>query len=109
MRTLRGVLSVCLLLLLQATLGFSQFDGRVSGSVVDASGAVVPAAKVQLFLAGGKKPLLSVTTSGDGLYHFIGVRPETYDLSVQAPGFVAYTVKNVVVDPARETSVPEIK
>ncbi|HEY1337689.1 MAG TPA: TonB-dependent receptor [Bryobacteraceae bacterium] len=89
--------------------GFSQFDGRISGSVVDTSGAVVPAAKVSLYLAGGKKPLLSVVTSGDGLYHFIGVRPETYDLTVESRGFVTYTIKNLAVDPARETSVPEIK
>jgi len=49
----------------------AQFSGRVTGSVVDASGAAVPGAEVNLFLAGGAKPLYSVKTSGDGLYHFI--------------------------------------
>jgi hypothetical protein len=87
----------------------AQMDGRISGSVVDASGAVVPSAEVDLFLIGGSKPLLTTKTSADGLYHFIGVRPGEFDLTVEASGFVKTTVHNVNVDPARETSVPTIK
>ncbi len=102
----------CGLVLVGFLSGFpaaAQFSGRVSGSVVDASGAVVPGAQVDLFLAGGKKPLLSVTTSTDGLYHLIGVRPADYDLTVTAQGFVRTTIRNIAVDAARETSVPQIK
>ena len=84
-------------------------DGRVSGNVVDASGAAVPNADVALYLAGGKKPLLAGKTSPDGSYHFIGVRPAYYDLTVEAQGFVKTTLRNISVDPARETSVPQIK
>src|SRR6185369_3727326 len=87
----------------------AQFSGRVSGSVVDASGAVVPGADVELYLTGGKKPLLTVKTSGDGLYHFIGVRPAEYDLVVDAKGFVKTTLRNITVDAAREVDVPQIK
>ena len=36
---------------------FAQIDGRVTGSVVDTSGAGIPNAEVGLVLAGGKQPL----------------------------------------------------
>ncbi len=87
----------------------AQIDGRISGAVVDASGSSVPNAEVELFLAGGKKPLLTTKSAGDGSYHLIAVRPGYFDLTVEAPGFVKATVHNIAVDPARETSVPEIK
>ena len=87
----------------------AQFSGRVTGTVVDASGAAVPGADVELFVAGGKKAVLTVKTSADGSYHFIGVRPADYDLSVQAKGFVTATLRNITVDAARETDVPQIK
>lgn len=87
----------------------AQFSGRVTGSVVDASGAVIAGADVELYLAGGRKPLLTGKTSSDGTYNLIGVRPAYYDLTVDAKGFVRTTLRGVAVDPARETNVPRIK
>jgi hypothetical protein len=107
MRSFLG--SVFLFALLQVYPAFAQIDGRITGSVVDATGAAVPAAEVDLLMVGGKKPLLTSKTSSDGLYHFIGVRPGYYDLAVEAAGFVKTTLNNVSVDPARETSMPQIK
>src|SRR5690242_21583030 len=59
---------------------YAQFSGRVTGAVVDATGAAVPGADVELFVAGGKRAVLAVKTSADGSYHLIGVRPADYDL-----------------------------
>jgi len=87
----------------------AQLDGRISGSVVDASGAAVPGAQVSLFLTGGQKALLVTKTATDGVYHFIGVRPGYFDLSVEAQGFVKTTLRNLSVDPARETTAPAVK
>jgi hypothetical protein len=87
----------------------AQFSGRVTGSVVDSSGAVVPAAEVELYLAGGNRPLLTAKTSTDGSYNFIAVRPAYYDLTVEAAGFVKTTLRGISVDPARETSVPQVR
>src|ERR1700693_5701507 len=106
MKYLCGLL---LLGLLQVFPAGAQISGRVTGSVVDASEAAVPEAQVDLFLAGGKKPLLTVKTSANGLYNFIGVRPADYDLSVEARGFVKAVVRGISVDPARETEVEQIK
>ena len=82
-----------------------RLDGRISGSVVDSSGAPVPGVAIELFLKSGKKPLLTSKTSADGLYHFIGVRAGDYDLTVEAAGFVKVDVRGLTVDAARETSV----
>jgi Carboxypeptidase regulatory-like domain len=100
---------VILFFQLLASPAFAQIDGRVTGTVVDVSGAAVPGAEVDLLMVGGKKPLLISKTSSDGLYHFIGVRPGYYDVAVIATGFVKTTLNNVSVDPARETSMPRIK
>src|SRR6476646_956190 len=88
---------------------YGQFSGRVTGTVVDATGAVVPNADVRLSLNGGAKALLVTKTSNDGIYHFIGVRPSYYDLTVDAKGFVKTTLRNISVDPAIETSVQTVK
>ena len=88
---------------------FAQFSGRVTGSVVDSSGASVPDAQVDLYLAGGKKPLLSTKTSSDGQYNFNSVRAANYDLTVESTGFLKLTLRDLTVDAARETSVPQIK
>ncbi|MCL4402094.1 MAG: TonB-dependent receptor [Acidobacteria bacterium] len=87
----------------------AQVAGRVTGSVVDASGAAVPDADVRLSLAGGSSAVLSAKTTTGGLFSLAGVRPESYDLTVEKGGFVKYTVRGVRVDPARETAVPVIR
>jgi hypothetical protein len=101
---------VLLLALLALAVPVSaQFSGRVSGSVVDATGGVVPQAQVDLYLPGGSKPLLTAKTTAEGLFTFLGVRSGQYDLTVDMPGFVKATLRGIVVDPARETSIPQIK
>ncbi|MBZ5625820.1 MAG: TonB-dependent receptor [Acidobacteriia bacterium] len=87
----------------------AQFSGRVTGAVVDGSGSAVPGATVDLYLTGGQKPLISVKTTAEGLYHFIGVRPADYDLTVDAKGFMKAAVRGVTVDAARETNVATVR
>ncbi len=106
MRYLCGILSAALFLAASAN---AQMSGRISGSVIDASGAAVGGADVELYLAGGQKPLLVSKTSAEGLYNFIGVRPAEYDLAVSAKGFLKSTLRGITVDMARETDIPRIK
>src|SRR5580704_11972034 len=100
---------VCGLLVLGIVPLLAQVSGRVTGSVVDSSGASVPDAQVSLFLAGGQKPLLTTKTSNNGEYYFNSVRAANYDLVVDAKGFVKVKVSDIVADQARETDVPLIK
>jgi hypothetical protein len=106
---MRNQCALAALLLLWGIRAGAQLSGRISGSVVDMSGSAVPGATVNLYLAGGAKPLTTTRTSADGLYHFIGLRAADYDLSVESAGFVTNTVHRISVDAARETDVPEIK
>jgi hypothetical protein len=97
------------LLLTLAVSCFAQVTGRLSGSVTDASGAAIPNAAVNLLLPGGSKPVLSTVTTAEGLFTFTNVRPENYDLAIEASGFLKYSLRGLKIDPARETSLPAIK
>src|SRR4051812_8932216 len=87
---------------------YGQVNGRVSGSVIDNSGAAIPGATVNLTMSGGSKATFKAETTGDGLFTFTGVRPETYDISVESTGFSRQIVRGIVVDPGREASIPAI-
>ncbi len=95
--------------LLLAPLAAAQVTGRISGSVVDPTGAVIPGAAVELYLNGSGTPALTTTTTSEGLLILTAVRPETYDLVIHAGGFARYTLRRVKVDPGRETAVPPIQ
>ncbi len=88
---------------------FAQGTARVTGSVIDPSSAAVPGAAVELLLHGGKRALLSTRTGPDGLFSIESVRPELYDLVIEAPGFQPYKLENVKVDSARATDLPPLK
>ncbi|HLJ49640.1 MAG TPA: TonB-dependent receptor [Bryobacteraceae bacterium] len=102
------LLKVLFLCVAGAAIVFAQVNGRLTGSVVDPSGASVVNATVNVYLPGGKTPLLTMKTTSDGNFDFTSVRPETYRLEVVAPGFTDYVQNNVVVDTARQTSLPVI-
>jgi hypothetical protein len=106
---MRNQCALAALLLLWGIRAGAQLSGRVSGSVIDASGAAVPGATINLYLPGGSKPLLSTSTSADGLYNLLGIRAADYDLTVEARGFLKSTVRGITVDAARETAVPPVK
>ena len=106
---MRNQCALVALLLLWGIRAGAQLSGRLSGSVIDASGAAVPGATINLYLAGGAKPLLSTTTSADGLYNLLGIRPADYDLTVEARGFLKSTIRAITIDAARETPVPPVK
>ena len=83
-------LSLVTLLLAASAPGlWAQVAGRLTGSVVDPSGANVPGVTVNLFIAGGRTPVASTRTSQDGIYDFASVRPDTYRLEARASGSTA--------------------
>jgi len=86
-----------------------QVTGRVIGTVVDSSGSAVPGATVSLLLSGGDAPVLTVVTSPEGFFTFSSVRPELYDMTVEARGFQRQLLQNVKVEPARDTALSEIR
>jgi len=87
----------------------AQVAGRLSGSVVDQSGAAVAGAAVNVYIPGGKEPVLVTKTNEAGLFVFTAVRPDKYDVAVEAPSFVRVLLRAVKVDPVQETGLPPVK
>ena len=77
----------------------AQSSGTLSGSVQDPAGAAVPNAAVQLFLPGGTTAALASKTNNDGLFRIAGIRPETYEVRIEATGFARFVTPGVVIDP----------
>lgn len=90
-------------------LALCQVAGRLTGTIVDPSGASVAGAEVNLYLAGGKTPVLSTRTTSEGIFDFNAVRPDTYRLEVRAPGFNSYEQDKVTIDPVRQTSLAAVR
>ncbi len=88
---------------------FGQTAGGLRGSVVDQTGAAVPAAKVDLLLPGGKAAVLSTETNANGLFEFNTIRPALYVLSVEHAGFAKVTIQNVKVEPVRVAELAPVK
>ena len=86
-----------------------QVNGRLTGTVLDPSGAPVPAAKVEVFIGGGASALLQTVTNQDGLFTFSALRPESYDVAITTPGFARISLRSVKVDALKETSLGALK
>ena len=99
-----------LFLLLAVTLSLNaQVAGRVTGTVVDSTGAAVPDAEVSLNLPGSASPAFTTKTSTAGDFTLLSVPANSYDLVVQAKGFQKAVVAGVRVETARATDVPTVK
>ena len=80
-----------------ACVSNAQVNARLTGSVVDPSGLAVPGATVDVFLPGGAKPVLSMSTTAEGLFAFSAVLPGHYDVIVTAAGFRKSANRDVIL------------
>jgi hypothetical protein len=78
--------------------------GGISGTVTDATGAVVPGATVTVTNVGTNQ-IVKLTTSAEGSFTAPSLEPVVYSLTVEAPGFKKALVNNVKVDTATTASV----
>jgi len=90
--------------LLVAASAFAQSgDGTVLGTVLDASGAGVPNAEVQLLNANtGVKN--STKTDTNGSYRFNNILIGNYSVTATAPGFTTTTIKDLQVELNKATT-----
>jgi Carboxypeptidase regulatory-like domain/TonB dependent receptor-like, beta-barrel len=97
-RILPALSALALVTLLFAVSLQAQVDtGSITGTVTDASGAVVSGAKVTMTNE-GTGASLSTTTGSDGVYNFSPVRIGSYKLDVSAANFKSEVQTHVVVD-----------
>ncbi len=95
-RLILSFFSLLMLLLLMPRALFAQVDtGRVEGTVKDSTGAILPGAKISLVNDATKVAQTAVSTSS-GSYVFEAVKPGTYTIEAESPGFQKYTSLGVV-------------
>ena len=97
-RVLRNFLAIVIGIGLFGFAAYAQVDtGSITGTVSDASGAVISGAKVTLSNV-DTGASLSTATGADGVYKFSPVRVGTYKLEVTSQGFQTTTQTGVKVD-----------
>src|SRR5437660_994038 len=84
MRSLTKCLTVLVLLLLPGTV-FAQ--ATITGTVHDASGAVLPGVTVEAASPALIEKTKTAVTDGTGQYRIIDLRPGSYDVSFTLAGF----------------------
>jgi hypothetical protein len=94
---LRASLLPLLLLALAAGIVSAQTQGRLTGTVADTSGAVIPGAPVSLRnVSTGVEQ--SATTNESGVYNFPYVAPGVYEITVAYEGFKTSTQTGVTME-----------
>ena len=93
------------MLLAPALPVWSQIDrGTIRGSVTDASGAVVPGAKVEVIRI-DTNSTLDTETNAEGLYILPNLPASNYRLMIEKSGFAKVTKEPVEVQPRVEVTV----
>ena len=93
-RNALGLLLSIVAVLAFAVTGWGQATTSLRGTVTDATGAVIPGAKV--VLTNPSNGAKRATVSGpDGVYELLQVLPGSYNLIVRATGFKDYNVQKV--------------
>lgn len=89
--------SISALILLFAVSAFAAITGTISGTVSDASGAVMPGVTVTVLNqdTGIKQ---TKVTDGKGFFSFPALDVGTYTVSVSQTGFASYTEANIRID-----------
>jgi outer membrane receptor protein involved in Fe transport len=85
--------SLCVLGFFSANVApiYGQTDtGRISGTITDATGSIVVGAKVVIKSVNTGQSH-ETTTNSSGLYTIPSLRPDTYDVTVEATGFARVT------------------
>ncbi len=82
-------------------MGQSTGTATLTGSVTDASGAVVPRANVTVSNPATGLVFTSVTT-GEGTWYIPNLNPGTYQLKIEANGFKTYVQNGIVLRTAEQ-------
>jgi hypothetical protein len=99
----RQIASVAVLVLLPA-VAFAQ--GTLTGTVRDASGAILPGVTVEASSPALIERVRTVVTDGTGQYRLIELNPGTYSLTFTLPGFVTVRREGLVLAGSATLTIP---
>ncbi len=106
--TIQVVLLACALILGSfETIHAQSTTGTLTGTVADASGAVVPGANVVLKNE-GSGDIRRTVSNGEGFFTFSAVPPATYTITVDAKGFQNWQQAGVVMNAGDKRNVSDI-
>ena len=103
MRTLTKCVAVLVVLLLPATV---LAQATLTGTVHDASGAVLPGVTVEASSPALIEKARSAVTDGTGQYRIINLQPGTYELSFTLPGFNTVKREGIQLSGTQVVTIP---
>src|SRR5688500_16098620 len=106
---MRGVLKYCLIAaaaIFLPTLASAQVQGTLTGTLRDASGAVLPGVTVEATSPAIQGAVRSVVTDGSGIYRIIDLPSGTYTLAFTLPGFNRVTREGLQLSGGTTLTIP---
>jgi hypothetical protein len=95
----------CAFLLVGATTSNAQVTfGSVTGLVTDPGGAVIPGAEVELTNSDTRETRVTAT-GGTGRYTMPQLKPGTYELAVETPGFKRFVRLNIRLQGSQDAEI----
>ena len=104
----RVMAAVLMSALLGAPAAAQITTGNISGTVLDAQGAVVPGATVTLISDTKGTKLAPVVTGENGTYPFPNVTPDTYTVEVTMDGFKTLRRSGVALSAGDRVAIPPL-
>ena len=104
----RVMAAVLMSALLGAPAAAQITTGNISGTVLDAQGAVVPGATVTLISDTKGTKLAPVVTGENGTYAFPNVTPDTYTVEVTMDGFKTLRRSGVALSAGDRVAIPPL-
>jgi hypothetical protein len=104
MKTRRTLLACLLVFALPAAAWAQAGFGVIVGTITDPSGGVVPHAKVKV-VSEGTGLIREVESNTQGYFVIPSLRPATYVLAVQSPGFVEFEQKAITLQADQSVTV----
>jgi len=83
-------------------------SGTITGTVVDPSGAIIPGAKITL-TDEATKDTREATGSDAGEFVFAALRPSTYAITVEKPGFQLFRQTGIILSTSQRLGLGEVR
>src|SRR5687768_6143086 len=106
---MRGSLKLLFLaaaVILLPTLSYAQVQGSLTGTVRDASGAVLPGVTVEASSPAIQGGVRSVVTDGSGIYRIIELSPGVYSMTFSLAGFGSVKRDGVTLAGTQVLTIP---
>jgi Carboxypeptidase regulatory-like domain len=99
-----SLLAVTLTVIILPTLAHAQLTrGAISGTISDATGAVIAEATITVTNVNTNQAR-TATTNGEGFYRFAAIEPGSYKIVIQKAGFAGVEARDIIVRTSQEVT-----